>query len=106
MVFVATLAHGYALNHSTISVHRLPPPPGASEPLGVDAFTERVAAAGLTLNQEGGVIKVSPDGLLLQSSTVSDRIAYAFAGTTTLEHIAGSYMEFAERRPLVRADIL
>ncbi len=49
--------------------------------------------------------QVSPDGLLLQSSTVSDKVRYTFCGGAT-EDIAGSYVEFAERRPLkVRGDL-
>uniref|UniRef100_A0A7R9VGL3 2-oxoadipate dioxygenase/decarboxylase n=1 Tax=Chlamydomonas euryale TaxID=1486919 RepID=A0A7R9VGL3_9CHLO len=94
-----TLAHGYGLNHSTVSVHRLPAPAGQSAPLGVAEFTEHVASAGLTLNKEGGVIKSSPDGLLLQSSTVSDSVRYAFRCGIVAD-IAGSYYEFAERRPM------
>lgn len=49
-----TLAHGYSLNHSTISVHRLLP----DASLGVADFTEMIHLAGLPLNQEGGLIKV------------------------------------------------
>ena len=43
--------------------------------------------------------QVSPDGLLLQSSTVSDKVRYTFSGGA-VEDIAGSYVEFAERRPM------
>lgn len=43
--------------------------------------------------------QVSPDGLLLQSSTVSDKVPYKFADGS-VHDIAGSYIEFAERRPL------
>ena len=39
---------------------------------------------------------MSPDGGLLQSSTVADRISYCFAGSET-ELVPGSYVEFAER---------
>lgn len=49
-----TLAHGYSLNHSTISVHRLLP----DASMGVADFTEMIRLAGLPLNQEGGLIKV------------------------------------------------
>jgi hypothetical protein len=44
-------------------------------------------------------IKVSPDGLLLQSSTVAELLEACFAGDEKLS-IAGSYIEFAERKVL------
>lgn len=44
--------------------------------------------------------QVSPDGLLLQSSTVSDTERYTFAGGEEKD-IAGSYVEFAERRSVL-----
>ncbi|MED6145090.1 hypothetical protein PIB30_021744 [Stylosanthes scabra] len=48
------------------------------------------------LNSEGGVLKVSPDGLLLQSSTVADSISFQFSDGVT-ESVPCSYIEFAER---------
>lgn len=39
---------------------------------------------------------VSPDGLLLQSSTVADTTSFKFADGVT-EYVACSYIEFAER---------
>jgi len=62
------LVNGYSLNHTALSVHRISP---AVEG-GLGAFNRRLTAAGFTLNGEGGLIKASPDGLLLQSSTVAD----------------------------------
>lgn len=63
---------------------------------GIGAVNERLKAAGLKLSQEGGEVKVSPDGLLLQSSTVADAVPFTFAdGQTVL--VPGSYIEFAER---------
>lgn len=40
--------------------------------------------------------QVSPDGGLLQSSTVADRVSFTFAGGET-ELVPGAYIEFAER---------
>ena len=61
-----------------------------------NAFLER---NGIVLNNSGGKIKVSPDGLLLQSSTVAQIVKASFARDQ--EHdIAGSYVEFAERKVL------
>ena len=44
--------------------------------------------------------QVSPDGLLLQSSTLSDPVRYRFSCGAEAD-IAGSYIEFVERRPLL-----
>lgn len=84
----------YYLNHFTISVHSLPP--GYDSIAGFNAFLER---HGFTLNSAGGAIKVSPDGGLLQSATVAELIMADFADGVR-QPIAGSYIEFAERRPL------
>lgn len=84
----------YYLNHFTISVHNLPE--------GVDTiptFNDFVEAHGVVLNNAGGKVKTSPDGLLRQSSTVAQMIPSTFAGGAVHE-ISGSYVEFAERRAL------
>lgn len=84
----------YYLNHYTISVHNLP--------LGYDDiyhFNEFLVKLGVQLNDAGGVVKVSPDGGLLQSSTVAEMIDATFADGD-VHRIAGSYVEFAERKPL------
>ncbi|MGB4725591.1 MAG: DUF1338 domain-containing protein, partial [Sediminibacterium sp.] len=84
----------YYLNHYTISVHYLKE--GFNQLHEFNAFLER---NGIVLNNSGGKIKVSPDGLLLQSSTVAQIVKASFAGDQ--EHdIAGSYVEFAERKVL------
>lgn len=84
----------YYLNHFTIAVHNLPD--GYNTIADFNAFVER---QGLHLNDSGGKIKISPDGKLLQSSIVANMVMARFAGSE--EHaIAGSYIEFAERRPL------
>ena len=84
----------YYLNHFTISVHNLKP--GYNT---IDAFVRFLDERGLRLNSAGGVIKVSPDGGLRQASTVAQLTDAVFAGGDTAR-IAGSYVEFAERRVL------
>ena len=84
----------YYLNHFTISVHNLPM--GYNTIPEFNAFLER---KGFTLNNAGGKMKVSPDGGLLQSATVANMITATFANNET-HPIAGSYVEFAERKVL------
>lgn len=84
----------YYLNHFTISVHNLKD--GYNTVADFNIFLER---NGFVLNNAGGKIKISPDGGLLQSSTVARKVEAAFAGAE--EHlIPGSYVEFAERKVL------
>ena len=45
------------------------------------------------------LLQVSPDGLLLQSSTVADVVQYRFAGGKVVP-IARAYVEFVERKLL------
>jgi hypothetical protein len=88
----------YYLNHFTVAVHSLPP--GFAT---VEAFNQFLEANGFTLNDAGGRAKVSADGKLLQSSTVAALVDAAFSdgrGGTERHRIAGSYVEFAERRVL------
>ncbi len=84
----------YYLNHFTVSIHNLPE--GYDSIASFNDFLER---GGFTLNTAGGKIKTSPDGGLLQSSTVAEMIDATFAGGET-HRISGSYVEFAERRVL------
>lgn len=84
----------YYLNHYTISVHALKD--GYNT---LSAFDDFVEGLGIRLNTSGGKIKTSDDGLLLQSSTVAEMQEASFANGETL-NIAGSYVEFAERRVL------
>lgn len=82
------------LNHFTISVHNLLE--GFDT---VQSFNVYLEKLGVKLNDSGGKVKESPDGLLLQSSTVAEMGSARFADGD--EHrIAGSYLEFAERRIL------
>jgi hypothetical protein len=85
----------YYLNHYTVSVHNLPSPYCS-----IDAFDQFLEERGLKLNDAGGKIKVSGDGLLRQSSTVAEMIDAEFDdgnGGSVTEKISGSYVEFAER---------
>lgn len=84
----------YYLNHFTISVHNLKP--GYNT---IDEFVTFLEQQGIRLNSAGGVIKVSPDGGLRQASTVAQMTDAEFADGQTFR-IAGSYVEFAERRIL------
>ena len=84
----------YYLNHYTISVHYLKE--GFNT---LQQFNEFLERNGIKLNDAGGKIKISPDGLLLQSSTVAQVIEASFAGEEKYT-IAGSYVEFAERKVL------
>ncbi len=89
-----TIYNRYYLNHFTISVHNLPAPWNA-----LATFDRFLFERGFTLNDAGGVIKESPDGLLLQSSTVAQLVDAPFADGN-VRAIPGSYVEFAERRVL------
>jgi len=89
-----TIYNRYALNHFTISVHSLPQPLAT-----LAAFDDFLLERGFKLNDAGGIIKESPDGLLLQSSTVAQIVDATFADGD-VRGIPGSYVEFAERRVL------
>lgn len=88
----------YYLNHFTVSVHNLPA--GYNT---IDQFNDFLKRHGLKLNNSGGEIKVSGDGLLRQSSTVAEMVDAQFddgQGGLVTKPISGSYVEFAERRVL------
>ncbi|KAL4525347.1 hypothetical protein Ndes2437A_g03814 [Nannochloris sp. 'desiccata'] len=85
------LVNGWALNHTTLAVHRLTGLEG-----GISALNSYLKHQGLTFSEEGGEIKASPDGLLLQSSTVADSREFEFAGGEVVL-VPGAYIEFAER---------
>ncbi len=84
----------YYLNHFTMSVHNLKKNYNTLEEF--NAFLER---NGIILNDSGGKIKKSPDGLLLQSSTVAEMVMAGFSDGEE-KMIPGSYIEFAERKIL------
>jgi hypothetical protein len=88
----------YYLNHFTISVHNLSPPYNS-----IETFNQLLKTNGVQLNNAGGEIKTSPDGLLLQSSSVAQIVESEFTndtGGTETHPIAGSYVEFAQRNIL------
>ena len=88
----------YYLNHFTISIHDLADGFSSIEP-----FNQFLAKNDFHLNDAGGEIKISNDGLLKQSSTVAQMVVAEFPlgdGTSVEQEIPGSYVEFAERLPL------
>ncbi len=88
------LYNRYQLNHFTISIHNLKE--GYST---IERFNAFLESRGFVLNDAGGKSKTSPDGLLIQSSTVANMIDATFARGES-RSIAGSYVEFAERKVL------
>lgn len=84
----------YYLNHYTLSVHNFKR--GYNTIAQMNDFLER---NGISLNDSGGKIKMSKDGLLLQSSTVAEMMDTEFA-CGNKSKVSGSYVEFAERRVL------
>ncbi len=84
----------YYLNHYTISIHKL-----KGKYSNIENFNDFLEKTGIKLNDSGGKIKISPDGLLKQSSTVAQMVDATFSDGTTLS-ISGSYVEFAERKVL------
>ncbi|KAK9865024.1 hypothetical protein WJX84_002089 [Apatococcus fuscideae] len=89
-----TLTNGYAVNHTTVAVHRLQGWEG-----GLNKVNEEMTNRGFPLNLQGGVVKTSPDGFLLQSATVAERVPVSFSdGSNAL--LPGAYIEFAERMVL------
>jgi hypothetical protein len=83
----------YYLNHYTISVHEL-----EKEYNSLENFNNFLISIGIKLNDSGGIIKKSNDGLLLQSSSVANKVNANFKEGKSL--ISGSYVEFAERKVL------
>jgi hypothetical protein len=97
------LAQGYSLNHYALSLHRMKRIDNNQNKnqdkilSSLGSFTEALMNIGYTMNQEGSLIKISPDKLLLQSSTVEDMRSVKFAdGEARL--IPGAYVEFVERK--------
>ena len=84
----------YYLNHYTISVHEL-----SKNYNTLEKFNKFLIGLNIKLNDSGGIIKKSKDGLLLQSSSVANKVEATFANNET-KLISGSYVEFAERRIL------
>jgi hypothetical protein len=88
-----TIYNRYYLNHFTISVHEL------TKCNDLESFNIWLENNGIQLNDSGGKIKKSPDGLLWQSATVAQMIEATFLDNEKMQ-ISGSYVEFAERKVL------
>lgn len=88
-----TIYNRYYLNHFTISVHEL------LKCNDLESFNNWLEAKGIQLNDSGGKIKKSPDGLLWQTATVAQMIEATFSDNKKMM-ISGSYVEFAERKVL------
>lgn len=84
----------YYLNHYTISVHSLKPCFN-----NLEDFNDFVESLDIKLNDAGGKIKTSSDGLLRQSSTIAGMHEGVFANGEYAK-VSGSYVEFAERSVL------
>ncbi|KAL0800051.1 hypothetical protein Bca101_055226 [Brassica carinata] len=85
------LIHGYMMNHLAFSVHRL-----KHQFSDIKCIKEYLEEKGFELNNDGGILKVSQDGLLLQVSSISEKITVEFADGVT-ETIPASYIEFTQR---------
>jgi len=92
------ICNRYYLNHYTMSVHAF------KEPYHTLAyFNGFLEDVGIVLNDSGGKIKTSKDGLLKQSSSVASMVDYYFADGVCMK-VPGSYVEFAERLPVPSGD--
>ncbi len=84
----------YYLNHYTLSIHEFPKGYNTLE-----EFNTFLKGIGIKLNTAGGEVKESKDGLLLQSSSVAEKMKVTFSCGTESQ-IFGSYVEFAQRKIL------
>lgn len=84
-------AFGYVANHFTIAAHKLKTVTSLTE------LNDVLIAAGLPLNETGGLIKGSPAVGLEQSSTMAASINVKFSDCE--ESIPSCYYEFAYRHP-------
>lgn len=85
-----TLMNGSVVNHTTISIDDL---------ININSLKELhviLKMNGFTLLNVGGEIKVSNDGLLKQSSIISDTKPYIFSDQTT-RLLSGGFVEFIHR---------
>lgn len=85
-------ALGIRPNHFTIGVNELTQHPEVEDVLRV------VEGLGYAINESGGRVKGSPGVLLVQASTLADRMPIEFAGGETHE-VPTCYYEFAKRYP-------
>ncbi|KFK22784.1 hypothetical protein AALP_AAs60811U000100, partial [Arabis alpina] len=89
-----TLVHGYTMNHLAIAVHKL-----KHRFSDIKCVKEYLEEKGFKLNSEGGILKVSQDGQLLQISSLSEKLSVEFSDGVT-ETIPASYIEFTQRQIL------
>ncbi|CAH8253442.1 unnamed protein product [Arabidopsis lyrata] len=89
-----TLIHGYTLNHLAFAVHRF-----KHRFSDIKFVKQHLEEKGFKLNSDGEILKVSQDGLLLQVSSISERLPVTFADGVT-ETIPASYIEFTQRQVL------
>ncbi|CAF2110189.1 unnamed protein product, partial [Brassica napus] len=86
------LIHGYTLNHLAVAVHRL-----KHRLSDINYVQEYFQDIGFKLNKVGGdILNESEDGLLLQVTLASEKVAIEFADGVT-EPITASYIEFVQR---------
>ncbi|XP_010477778.1 PREDICTED: uncharacterized protein LOC104756828 [Camelina sativa] len=88
------LIHGYTMNHLAFSVHRF-----KHRFSDIICLKEYLEGKGFELNKDGGVLKVSQDGLLLQLSSISEKLAVEFADGV-IETVPASFIEFIDRQVL------
>jgi hypothetical protein len=89
-----TLIHGPIVNHEALAVHKLK---GNNT---LNTCVNLLDSNGIKIvRSASGVIKESEDGLLLQASSVADKIRIKFRNDKgSSEHIVpGSFVEYAER---------
>lgn len=83
-------ALGFHANHFTVSVTHL------DNDDTLEKVIHRVEGAGFSINSAGGKIKGSEKDLLIQASTMADRMTVSFANNEEHE-ISTCYYEFAKR---------
>ncbi|EFH69619.1 hypothetical protein ARALYDRAFT_890013 [Arabidopsis lyrata subsp. lyrata] len=83
--------NGYTMNHLAFAVHRL-----KHRFSDIKCIIQYLEEHGFDLNHDGGVLKVSTDGLLLQVSSISEKLPVEFADGVT-KSVPASYIEFTDR---------
>ncbi|TWT29910.1 DUF1338 domain-containing protein [Blastopirellula retiformator] len=90
-------AHGFCANHFTVFVNALTSVSSLQE------LNQLLVEHGFELNQEGGVIKGSPEVFLEQSSTMASTVSVQFSDG--VHRVPGCYYEFARRYPLPSGEL-
>lgn len=88
-----TAAFGIQVNHFTVLVNQLKTFTSLQD---LNAF---LIKKGITLNEQGGIVKGTPDEYLEQSSTLAKKIPCTFSSGET-QSVMGCYYEFAKRYAL------